>query len=139
MRILSLLTLAYWLLLTALQWSPPGLASTVVPRVALGSADDLILHFVGYTLLGLLVFACRWRINTYLLASGLAVYALGAETMQAFFPGRCVSVLDVAANLLGIALGMGVGAAACLVTRNGHALRAAGGEAPAPAEGEAGP
>jgi len=71
----------YWLLLTALQWSSPGLVSTAVPGMVVGSADDLIVHLLAFAVLGLLVLACRPHVRMYLLALGLGVYAVRAETM----------------------------------------------------------
>ena len=128
MRIVTLLTLTYWLLLTALLWSPQGLVSSAVPRVVLGSVDDLALHLLCFAVLGLLVCVCRWPIRVYVLVFTLAVYAVGAESMQVFAPGRSASLLDCAANLLGIAAGLSIGATACVVTRNDNELRSVDGE-----------
>ena len=92
------------------------LSSHPMPEIDLGfSAQDKLVHLVGYALLGaLLLGAMPWREGGYhprhvVLAALLAtLYGLTDEWHQAYVPGRNSDVLDVAADAVGAALGSGM-------------------------------
>ena len=89
------------------------LSSHAMPEIELGfSAQDKLVHVLGYGLLGtLLLGAMPWRGGGYtarqiLLAAGLAtLYGLLDEWHQAFVPGRNSDALDVLADAVGALLG----------------------------------
>ncbi len=68
-----------------------------------------LLHCFAFMLLTLLVRWARWPWRRRWAITTLVLYGVGTELAQAAIPGRYASVLDVAANLLGIALGVTVG------------------------------
>lgn len=89
------------------------LSSHPMPEVDLGfSAQDKVVHLVGYGLLGaLLLGAMPWRERGYSLRQvGLAIllaslYGLLDEWHQSFVPGRHSDALDLVADFVGAALG----------------------------------
>lgn len=92
------------------------LSSHPMPDIDLGfSAQDKVVHLLGYGLLGaLLLGTMPWREYGYslrqvALAALLAgLYGLIDEWHQSFVPGRHSDALDVAADILGAALGSGL-------------------------------
>ncbi|WP_439528057.1 VanZ family protein [Pannonibacter sp.] len=80
-----------------------GLAVGVVFNHGLSHPFDKVLHVAFYGLLTLSIhafFCCRLRISA-LVAFG---FGIGGEILQAFIPGRDASLLDAAANGIGVAL-----------------------------------
>ena len=92
------------------------LSSHPMPEIDLGfSAQDKLIHLVGYGLLGaLLLGAMPWREGGYrprhvVFAAMLAtLYGLTDEWHQAYVPGRNSDVLDMIADAIGAALGSGM-------------------------------
>lgn len=82
---------------------------TPVPEAGPGGSDKVghVAIFAGLALAG------RWaRLPVPALALGLAAYAVLTETLQATLPlGRHGDPADAAADVVGIALGLGVAAA----------------------------
>ena len=75
--------------------------------VRLGNRPDL-LHCLAFALLTLLVRWARWPWRSRLAITTLVLYGLGTELAQAVIPGRNAAVLDAAANVLGIVMGLTV-------------------------------
>ncbi len=99
----------YWTILTfGLLWPGVGDVSLTNLGVRLGNRADL-LHCLAFMLLTLLVRWARWPWRPRWAITTLVLYGVGTELAQAPIPGRYASVLDVAANLLGILLGLTVG------------------------------
>ncbi len=85
---------AYFLLLS---WQ----LLTPVTIVSAGSWDKL-LHFAGFFVLGALGKLAAWHTSMFKLALSLVAYAVLTEILQHFIPGRSFSMLDWAADALGI-------------------------------------
>lgn len=97
------------------QTAPPG-----------GGIDDLSLHALTYGALAMAsvwVFKRRWHLAVLV----VLLYSAGIEGLQHFVPGRHGSLEDLAANVLGILIGVGAGtcllppsksALACLKSKN---------------------
>ena len=62
-------------------------------------------HFLGFTLLGVLIAAARWPIPRWAVWGLAVTYALGTEVVQAFLPWRTAEAGDFVQNLAGIAVG----------------------------------
>jgi VanZ family protein len=112
-------------------------ASGRLPAVALRGGLDKLGHFLMLGTLSLLSVGFFGRPHAVRVVSVLAVLSAGEELSQGWFPARTLDAWDLAANLLGIALG---GWAASRLTRRhgpGHrslarAAAAAGRRSPPP-------
>jgi glycopeptide antibiotics resistance protein len=109
-RWLRRITLMYWIALTYLLLAPDPLWFLSMPD---GIDDpyslsfpDLVQHFLALGLLGVLL-TCQMNRNSMAsLSFGIAIaYSVGTELVQLFVPDRFASVLDVLANLSGLAIG----------------------------------
>ena len=101
-----LLTLLYWIVLSVLLVLPKQSVEAVADWVALGSTDDFAVHLCAFALLAVMTCACRIPFRAITVISALCGYAVLAEAVQAFSPGRCATLSDAAANLLGVAGGL---------------------------------
>ena len=78
-----------------------------VARGGLGlsiTVSDLLLHFIGYTVLMLSGMLANGNHPRRLFA-GLLVYSIVIETIQYFLPYRTFSLTDILANLAGLGAG----------------------------------
>jgi VanZ family protein len=117
MRLASIVLIAYW----ALIFVGTHLPSARMPSL---HASDKICHFVAFT--GLSFLLC-WAIPSsrvswgkiLLLAASIAItYAVLDELTQQFIPGRTCDIWDVAADSVGVLLGLiTYSIARCLVGR----------------------
>ena len=96
---------AYWAALTVLLLVPDPWALLGLSRVASTVSTDRGVHFLLFFILGLLVHASRWPWRLLAFVLVLAVYAVGAELLQWFFPPRSVDAMDMVENVAGIVLG----------------------------------
>lgn len=109
-RWLRRITLVYWIALTYLLLAPDPMWFLSMPD---GMDDphslnlpDLVQHFLALGLLGVLLTCQMNRQSMTSLSFGIAVaYSIGTELVQMFVPDRFASVLDVLANLSGLATG----------------------------------
>jgi VanZ family protein len=109
------LTLTWTVLAASLLLSPSGNGTTVSWLSKLFCATettDAIGHVFNNTILSVL---WCWTTNpytsstprtTYLILFGGIVWCFGAELSQVFVPGRGTSLLDLAANILGVSVGL---------------------------------
>ena len=104
-QFVRLLTLSYWIVLSSLLVAPQQSAMTVANWVALGSMDDFAVHLCALALLAVMTCACRLPFRAITIISVLCGYAVLAEAVQAFSPGRCATFSDIGANVLGVAGG----------------------------------
>jgi VanZ family protein len=87
-------------------------AGTLTPAEDLppGLPPDVMLHIVGFGVPTLLAAISSRRGRGFLRAVAIiALAAVASELAQVLIPGRTVSVLDLAANLVGMALGAALG------------------------------
>lgn len=86
-----------------------GVASVTPPALIGPPSDggtvplDLLLHLVGYAVLGALLVRAGWRPFTAVLVA--SVFGLGVEAVQFLLPFRTASGLDAVANLAGASIG----------------------------------
>jgi len=82
------------------------LPQDIAPHVDVG---DKVQHLIAYLCLAL-AGGIAFPDRRFLLALGLGLIALGVslEIAQAFVPGRFASIGDVAANTLGVAVGLAI-------------------------------
>lgn len=102
--VLSRFALAFWVGATIYLSLAPGLP---LPHVA---GSDKLSHLLAYSLNGILV-VCSSPSKTSLGLGVGAIAALGVllEAIQAYLPSRYFSVVDIGANLGGLALGVSLG------------------------------
>jgi len=95
--------LAYWLALTVGLLHPKG---GTLPPLGFGGDSFNVAHFVAFALLAVLVRASRlpWRGMSWLAI--LFGYGVLTEVAQLAVPGRTGRVVDVLADVCGIAAGM---------------------------------
>ena len=89
---------AYTLLITALSLIP------TVPSTQVGDKPLHTAAYLVYLLLGTPL--CRRIDHLYWMAGGILIYSGLLEVAQHFVPGRHMSVADIAANGLGILVGV---------------------------------
>jgi VanZ family protein len=93
-------------------WIVSSMSRPPVPEFLRFAHADKVMHFVGYTVLGGLAMlgAAPWRRHRALLGAWLLVAMWGAcdEWHQSFVPERDASLGDLAADLGGAALGVGL-------------------------------
>lgn len=108
------LTLAWTVIAAALMLSPSGDGTTVsgVSKVFGGTeTSDAVGHVIINAILALLwcwtlsLYASRAK-TTRLILIGAVVWCVGAELAQHFVPNRGGSLLDLAANFLGVLIGL---------------------------------
>jgi hypothetical protein len=92
----------YLLALTVGLVHPQGGAIT-----GLGEHPDL-QHFLAFVLLAVLAARARFELAFSTLITALLIYAVAGELVQAAIPGRTASLIDGLANVLGIAVGLGI-------------------------------
>ena len=81
-----------------------------IPEVVAASVNDLLVHAIGYAVLICAgFFAFPQRLYTLRLFLGLLVFSFMIEYIQYFLPYRSFSLLDLAANGLGLLLGVVIG------------------------------
>ncbi len=110
MRTIRLLVcLTYWTILTVLLLVPDPLGLLGARGTRLAANGGVLVHFCAFAILAVLACSARWpeRIAGWPLAL-LAVYAFGAEALQALVPARTVQLQDFVENFLGIAVGIAV-------------------------------
>jgi hypothetical protein len=103
---------AYLSFVTLLLLTPDPLGLLGLRPYAETLGGDSGRHFLLFAGLGLLGSLGRWPISTAKLACLLAAYGIGTEVLQAFIPPRTPEAADAVEDLLGIAVGLAVGAAA---------------------------
>jgi hypothetical protein len=102
---LRLVLLAYWITLTVGLLSPGG--SEVLQLMSwLQRLLEEAVHLAAFAVLGFLAWLARPPGQGRWLAIALTVYGLATEIVQAFVPGRDCNLVDVLANLVGLALGV---------------------------------
>ena len=104
MLAVRLVCLGYLLLLTVLLLVPDPLALLGI-RVIPGTGGGPGTHFLLFTLLAVMVMACRLAWRKTVLAALLVTHALTAELLQSLVPMRSVQLGDLIENLLGLAAG----------------------------------
>ena len=112
-RFLWSLLLLYWLLLTNLLLAPQpwwylGHFESDVQQLVERNLADYIQHLLAFSLLAVFAWGARAstsRPSVLLLLTGLGLYAILAELLQMWIPGRTCQWLDIACNLTGIAVG----------------------------------
>ena len=80
----------------------------------LGEVRALLLHFAGYAALALCAILAQARPRAVLTAAGLIAYASALEFLQGVVSERSFQAQDLAANALGVVLGVLLG---CLLAR----------------------
>ena len=103
---IRLACIAYCSLLTLLLLVPDPNRLTGIDELP-GPLSEHGIHFLAFTVLGVLVYASHWPLRTAVFVGLLATYAIGVELLQAFTK-RDVAAMDVLENVLGIAAGIGV-------------------------------
>lgn len=103
---IRLLFIVYCLGLTVLLVAPDPAALLGIEKVP-GAAGGRGIHFLAFLVLGLLALGSRWRVTGGLLIGLLIAYALATETLQCLVPARTAEALDIAENLLGLAVAAG--------------------------------
>jgi VanZ family protein len=117
-RFLWSVLLVYWILLTNLLLAPRpwwylGNFESGVQQLVERSLADYIQHLLAFSLLAVFAWGARTstrRPSVLLLLAGLGLYAILAELLQLWIPGRTYQWLDMACNLAGIALGWSLSA-----------------------------
>lgn len=99
-RLLRIAFFAAAALVAALSLVP----SETLPPTSIG---DKVEHVIAYAVLGLLGAASSQRGVTRVIL-GLALFGAAIELLQAFSPGRSPDPLDVAADIAGAGLGIGL-------------------------------
>lgn len=100
-----------WAVVTALMLSPNP-AALVGLRSASLSAYSTAAHLGSFILLSVLTLGSRLPMSVPATLALLVVYGIVVELFQGLVPRRCVSLEDLVANGLGIAIGAAVYAAA---------------------------
>jgi hypothetical protein len=118
-RIVQTVAALYWIGLTVLLLMPnPGWVLDLVGIKRLPIArPDQGAHFFAFTLLGASVFLAGLPLRAWLVTGLLVGYAVAVEWLQRFVPPRVVDGRDLLANLLGLALGVGLYGAGLAVAR----------------------
>jgi VanZ family protein len=103
-RVASLCLVLYWLLI----FTGTHLPASAVPTVGLSDKVCHALAFGGLTFLLSWAIPSRGRNQTHVMWAALIalVYGLVDEWTQNFIPGRMCDVWDMAANTVGIGLGV---------------------------------
>lgn len=107
------LLLLYWILLTNLLLAPHpwwylGDFESDVQQLVARNLADYIQHLLAFSLLAVFAWGARAstsRPSVLPLLTGLGLYAILAELLQLWIPGRTCQWLDMACNLAGIAVG----------------------------------
>jgi VanZ family protein len=71
----------------------------------IGNLSDKTLHFIAFAVLALLL-NLSYRIPWWKSAGYLLFYAFFIEASQYFTPNRCAELLDIAADAIGIGIGL---------------------------------
>ena len=71
----------------------------------LGPLSDKWTHFLAFAVLTLLL-RLSYRISMYRTVAVLSFYAVFIEISQYYTPNRCAETLDVAADMIGIVIGL---------------------------------
>ncbi len=103
---------AYWGFVTFLLLTPHPLDVLGLHEYAENLAGGYGRHFLLFAGLGLLGSLGRFRISTTKLACLLGGYGIATEVLQAFVPPRTPELADAVEDLLGVAVGLAIGAAA---------------------------
>ena len=96
--------LGYFALLSALLLVSDPFALLGMPRPPAGSGG--YAHFQAFTLLGLLVAACRFKLQIRWIYLTTLLYAVLIELLQFTNPARQVDPVDMLQNVLGASVGM---------------------------------
>jgi hypothetical protein len=102
---------AYWVFVTFLLLTPEPLDVLGLDEYAGDLAGGYGRHFLLFAGLGLLGSLGRWRISTITLGCLLGAYGVATEALQGFIPPRTPDLFDVVEDLLGVAVGLAIGAA----------------------------
>ena len=105
---------------SALQWAKPywrplfwialtgSYIAAVLPQEiapTLGPLSDKWTHFLAFAVLTVLL-RLAYRIGSWQTVALFALYGVFIEISQYFTPNRCAEVLDVVADLIGVAIGL---------------------------------
>ena len=112
LAVLRIAFVAYWSFVTFLLLTPHPLEILGLHEYAEALAGGYGRHFLLFAGLGLLASLGRWRISTTTLACLLGAYGVATEVLQAFIPPRTPELADAVEDLLGVAAGLAIGAAA---------------------------
>jgi VanZ family protein len=108
-RLIKLVLVAYWALLTVLLTAPHPEAAVGLREIPWFPLGDIGVHFCAFFVLAFLVCLTRWPApiaRRWMLI--LVVYAATTETLQAVIPFRSCELKDYCDNFLGIAAGIGL-------------------------------
>lgn len=81
-----------------------GLASA--PQETVGNYNDKLMHFTGYLAAAISISLAWPRSHWWHRALFLLAYSTAIECLQYFLPTRSFSLMDIAANLSGLLLGL---------------------------------
>lgn len=76
------------------------------PQNVVGDYNDVLMHFIGYVVAGVSVCIAYPKLAIWLCFLQLFVFSTGVEIVQYTLPWRSFDVKDIAANTLGIVLGL---------------------------------